>query len=181
MSDVAVQLLVGLLTVVAAFYAARSGARAAQASTDALDRAARREEWFRRVQWAAGLTLAAGTRSQADGLALLAVLARSDLADADDEHLIEALNQNEVLDDLQRRLTGRGEAVHVRVSVDPPAPAAAAAVAHAEPAAGGSSAATTITVSPTVVEAARLRIVLDERLHRSTTTVIRTLAGPPTP
>lgn len=180
MSDVAVQLLVGVLTVVAAFYAARSGARATQASTDALDRAARREEWFRRVQWAAGLTLASGTRSQADGLALLTVLARSDLADDDDEHLIEALNQNEVLDGLHRRLTSRGEAVHVRVSVDPAAPAAAAA-AHAEPTAGSTSAPTTITVSPTVVEAARLRIVLDERLNRTTTTVTRTLAGAPAP
>lgn len=153
MSDVAVQLLVGLLTVVAAFYAARSGARATQASTDALDRAARREEWFRRVQWAAGLTLAAGTRSQADGLALLAVLARSDLADADDEHLIEALNHNDLLDDLERQLTGRPGAAP-RVAAPP---------------------------DPVAVEAARLRIVLDEQLHRPTTGIVRSLAGPPAP
>lgn len=58
MLGVLVQLLVGVATVAAAFYAARAGARATELSTDQQERAARRQEWFHRMQWATDLTLA---------------------------------------------------------------------------------------------------------------------------
>jgi len=98
---VLVQLVVGAATVTAAFYAARAGARATQVSTDQSERAARRQEWFRRMQWATDLTLADNPRSVAKGRALLAVLARSELATSDDEALLEALNANPVLNELE--------------------------------------------------------------------------------
>jgi len=99
---VLVQLLVGVATVAAAFYAARAGARATELSTDQQERAARRQEWFHRMQWATDLTLADNPRSVAKGRALLAVLARSELATADDEALLEALNANPVLNELEQ-------------------------------------------------------------------------------
>ncbi len=98
-----VQLVVGAATVAAAFYAARAGARATQLSADQSERAARRQEWFRRMQWATDLTLADNARSVAKGRALLAVLARSELATADDEALLEALNANPVLNELEQK------------------------------------------------------------------------------
>lgn len=182
MSGILVQLAVGLLTVVAAFYAARAGARATQAATDSLDRSARREEWFRRVQWAAGLTLAIDTRSQADGLALLAVLARSDLADADDERLIEALNHNGALDGLTRAWAGRLGAVRFAVADHggPGTPPARPAPApHAEPAEKPVVAPAVVTVPVTAadVEAARLRVALDDRLGRTSSPVVTGLAA----
>jgi len=100
---VLVQLLVGVATVTAAFYAARAGARATQLSTEQQERAARRQEWFRRMQWATDLTLADNPRSVAKGRALLAVLARSELATADDEALLEALNANPLLNELEQQ------------------------------------------------------------------------------
>jgi len=74
----------------------------AELSTDQQERAARRQEWFHRMQWATDLTLADNPRSVAKGRALLAVLARSELATADDEALLEALNANPVLNELEQ-------------------------------------------------------------------------------
>ncbi len=123
MVGVLVQLLVGAATVAAAFYAARAGARATQLSTDQQDRAARRQEWFHRMQWATDLTLAGNPRSVAKGRALLAVLARSDLATADDEALLEALNANPVLNELEQQYANTLDEVDfVTEDEDPPEP-----------------------------------------------------------
>ncbi len=55
------------------------------------------------MQWATDLTLADNPRSVAKGRELLAVLARSELATADDEALLEALNANPVLNELEQQ------------------------------------------------------------------------------
>ncbi len=52
------------------------------------NRRARREEWFRRVQWAQQLTASDRERDQETGYRLLASLADSDLAAADDLRLL---------------------------------------------------------------------------------------------
>lgn len=54
---------------------------------------ARREEWFRRVQWAQTLTTGPDDARRAAGLRVLNELARSDLATPDDIALIDALRQ----------------------------------------------------------------------------------------
>ncbi len=170
MSVVVVQLLVGGATVAAAFYAARSGARATGAATAELDRAARREEWFRRVQWAAGLTLDADARARTDGLRLLRVLARSDLADADDLALLDALGDDAALDALLAVHSARSGAAWSAVAV-PPAGRAAAdrAPSTADPA--------PVAAPPEAIAAAALRLVLDERLARPSSAALRAVAS----
>ncbi len=54
------------------------------------------------MQWATDLTLADNPRSVAKGSALLPVLARSELATADDEALLESLNANPVVNELEQ-------------------------------------------------------------------------------
>lgn len=62
-----VTLLVGALTVGSSFLAARIGSNRALEATDQREKAAAREEWFRRVQWATELTLRTDLASQATG------------------------------------------------------------------------------------------------------------------
>lgn len=47
-------------------------------------RQSRREEWFRRVQWAAAMANQTGTKVSASGLSVLEALAKSKLANSDD-------------------------------------------------------------------------------------------------
>jgi hypothetical protein len=64
---------------------------------------ARREEWFRRVQWADSLTASDDPHRRAAGTRLLGVLGRQDLRDNDtgaDAALIDALNRPAGLDEL---------------------------------------------------------------------------------
>jgi hypothetical protein len=96
-----VQVLIGICTVAAAFYAAKVGA----AGTTQRENAAAREEWFRRLQWAAELALAEDNRSSAAGLAALKVLGDSPLAADADLRLLEALNLNDALDALDATYT----------------------------------------------------------------------------
>jgi hypothetical protein len=96
-----VQVLIGICTVAAAFYAAKVGA----AGTAQRENAAAREEWFRRLQWAAELALAEDNRSSAAGLAALKVLGDSPLAADADLRLLEALNLNDALDALDATYT----------------------------------------------------------------------------
>ncbi len=103
--------LVGALTLVGVVYGARVGAGQARVGSDEQATAAAREEWFRRMQWAAGLTLSQDSRSRVAGLALLRILATSPLASKDDLALLSALNENEALDRAERALeeSGAGE------------------------------------------------------------------------
>ncbi len=60
-------------------------------------RRARREEWFRRVQWAQQLTASISERDQEAGYRLLQSLADSDLAAADDLRLLYNLTGDTAL------------------------------------------------------------------------------------
>lgn len=63
---------------------------------------ARREEWFRRVQWAESLTTSNNPHRRATGSRLLGVLGRQELRTNDagaDAALIDALNQPAGLDE----------------------------------------------------------------------------------
>lgn len=98
-----VTLLVGALTVSSSFLAARIGSNRAFEATDQREKAAAREEWFRRVQWATELTLRTDPASRATGLSILASLADSELASRDDLGFIESLNTtNFQLDEVEQ-------------------------------------------------------------------------------
>lgn len=98
-----VTLLVGALTVSSSFLAARIGSNRAFEATDQREKAAAREEWFRRVQWATELTLRPDLASQATGLSMLAALADSELASDDDLGFIESLNTTNLqLDEVEQ-------------------------------------------------------------------------------
>lgn len=57
------------------------------------DRADRREQWWRRAEWALGLTLSDDWKQMSRGYAVLAFLARSDLATRDERRLLAALEE----------------------------------------------------------------------------------------
>jgi hypothetical protein len=98
-----VTLLVGALTVSSSFLAARIRSNRAFEATDQREKAAAREEWFRRVQWATELTLRTDPASRATGLSILASLADSELASRDDLGFIESLNTtNFQLDEVEQ-------------------------------------------------------------------------------
>src|ERR1700712_3183528 len=89
-----VTIVVGVLTVSGAFFAARMGAKETHESTEQRDTAAAREEWFRRLQWATDLTLKPDDRSRTVGFAVLSALALSPLAGMSDLDLLWSLNTN---------------------------------------------------------------------------------------
>ncbi|GGM10148.1 hypothetical protein [Nakamurella endophytica] len=99
-----VTIVIGVLTVAGSFLAARIGAAQTRQATDQRELAAAREEWFRRMQWAADLSLRDDARSRAAGLALLAALGDSPLAHNADLELLWALNANADLDELESNL-----------------------------------------------------------------------------
>lgn len=71
---------------------------------------ARREEWFRRVQWADALATSEDPHRRAAGLRMLDALARHDLRqdeEAADAALIDALNQPVSLDELEAAAAGQ--------------------------------------------------------------------------
>lgn len=57
------------------------------------DRADRREQWWRRAEWALGLTLSDDREQMSQGYAVLAFLARSDLATRDEQGLLASLEE----------------------------------------------------------------------------------------
>jgi len=57
------------------------------------DRADRREQWWRRAEWALGLTLSDDREQMSRGYAVLTFLARSDLATREERHLLAALEK----------------------------------------------------------------------------------------
>ncbi len=93
-----VTLIIGALTVVGAVIGARMGATSTREATRQRERADAREEWFRRVEWAAAMTLSDRVRTQAAGSKLLSALADSALATQDDLKMLMALNVDESLD-----------------------------------------------------------------------------------
>lgn len=93
-----VTLIIGVLTVVGAFFAAQRGAKSNNEATLQREKAAAREEWFRRLQWAGQMALHSDRRTRSAGYAMLSVLADSPLATQDDLKLLLALGRNEALD-----------------------------------------------------------------------------------
>lgn len=82
------QAVVGVLTIIAAFYAARLGASSTKEATEQRATAAAREEFGRRLQWATGLALDHDhDRTRAVGAGLLQALLNSSLATPDDVDL----------------------------------------------------------------------------------------------
>jgi hypothetical protein len=82
-----VQLGIGVLTVVVAFFVMRNGFR----STTKVDQAARRTEWWRRTQWAIDLALDSEERRQEVGVLALNQLLDSELAQQDDRDVANAV------------------------------------------------------------------------------------------
>ena len=95
---------VGALTVASAGLAAWIGAGRTKEATRQRETAAAREEWFRRLQWAASLALSGDQRTQVAGLNLLQALAESPLAGPTELDLLAALNDNTSLDAYRRHL-----------------------------------------------------------------------------
>lgn len=75
-----IQLVIGAVTAGIAYIAARAGAASARQSNEA----SRREEWWRRTQWAIDLALDADDTRKAVGVTALAELLASPLATEDD-------------------------------------------------------------------------------------------------
>lgn len=82
-----VQLGIGVLTVVVAFFVMRNGFR----STTKVDQAARRTEWWKRTQWAIDLALDPEERKQEVGVLALNQLLDSELARQDDRDVANAV------------------------------------------------------------------------------------------
>ncbi|KFZ79202.1 hypothetical protein ED92_26810 [Amycolatopsis sp. MJM2582] len=97
--QIGVTALVGVLATSGAFVGARLGARANDRATEQRERAARREEWWRRFTWAAELAVDDAPVKRVAGLKLLTKLAQSELAQADELALLDVF-QGRVLDTL---------------------------------------------------------------------------------
>jgi len=65
-------------------------------------RSSKREEWFRRVQWAAAMATSPDPATSAAGLAVLDELATSKLANDDDLAVLQALNANTAVDEFEQ-------------------------------------------------------------------------------
>ncbi|HVX43641.1 MAG TPA: hypothetical protein VHC49_07135 [Mycobacteriales bacterium] len=81
------------------------------------ERAARREEWWRRFEWAASLALSDREIPQTAGLHVLTQLGQSALADTDDAELLQTFSQA-VLDVLLSEASPTPED-HFVVRLDP--------------------------------------------------------------
>ena len=78
------QIYLGFITAVAAVAAALLAWWAGKQATGQRELQARREEWWRRFQWATGLAISADERQSRIGLALLVALSDSSLASHDE-------------------------------------------------------------------------------------------------
>lgn len=65
-------------------------------------RSSKREEWFRRVQWAAAIATSPDPATSAAGLAVPDELATSKLANDDDLAVLQALNANTAVDEFEQ-------------------------------------------------------------------------------
>ncbi|MEU3625362.1 hypothetical protein BS329_30645 [Amycolatopsis coloradensis] len=108
--QIGVTALVGILATSGAFLGARLGVRANDRATEQRERAARREEWWRRFTWAAELALDESAVKRTAGLSLMMKLARSELAEQDEYRLLDVFHQR-VLGDIlnSAEKTGQGE------------------------------------------------------------------------
>lgn len=89
----AMPLVVGIVTAGSAYLGVRHAARGNERATAQRDLAARREEWWRRFNWAAELAMDASPEKRALGLKLLTKLAESDLAGRDEWLLLDAFHE----------------------------------------------------------------------------------------
>lgn len=78
------QIYLGVITAVAAVAAALLAWWAGKQATGQRELQARREEWWRRFQWATGLAISPDERQSRIGLALLVALSDSSLASHDE-------------------------------------------------------------------------------------------------
>ncbi|MDX8033485.1 hypothetical protein SK803_24975 [Lentzea sp. BCCO 10_0856] len=101
-------LATGLLSAGGAFLGVRHAARGNDRATKQREVAARREEWWRRFTWAAGLALDELPAKRVTGLKLLGKLAQSELAERDECLLLDVF-QGRVLDALLDDLTQRSD------------------------------------------------------------------------
>lgn len=106
--QVVLPLAVGVLSAGGAILGIRHTVRGNDRATGQRELAGRREEWWRRFTWAAELALDESPAKRVAGLKLLATLARSELAEADECQLLDVF-QGRVLDSLLDDLTKRGE------------------------------------------------------------------------
>lgn len=95
----ALSLCIGLLTAAGALAGVRWSVRGNDRATTQRELAARREEWWRRFTWAAELAMDPAQTRRVVGLKLLAGLAKSELAQRDECHLLDVF-QSRVLDTL---------------------------------------------------------------------------------
>lgn len=86
------QLVLTVVTAVAAITAAALSWWAGHQSTGQRERQGRREEWWRRFQWAIELAMSDSERKSQVGVALLDALANSSLATADEVAATSAVN-----------------------------------------------------------------------------------------
>ncbi|MEU3624841.1 hypothetical protein BS329_18015 [Amycolatopsis coloradensis] len=100
--QIAITAAIGVLAPTAAFFGARLGSRANDRATEQRELAARREEWWRRFTWAAELAMDESAAKRALGLSLMMKLARSDLAQQDENDLLDVFHQRALSDILEQ-------------------------------------------------------------------------------
>ncbi len=113
------QIVLGIITAVAALLAAALSWRAGTVSTRQREEQARREEWWRRFQWATDLLVSPDGRRTRVGLALLTALADSTLAGPDELDAM-ALVTDEVSDLTLALEQGEGDDEYVQDDPDEP-------------------------------------------------------------
>lgn len=106
--QVGLSLGVGVLTAVGALVGVRFTVRGNDRATEQRELAARREEWWRRFEWAAALAMDESPTKRVAGLKLLTKLAQSELAQQDECTLLDVF-QGRVLDALLDDLSKPGE------------------------------------------------------------------------
>lgn len=193
-----VTLVIGVLTVTGAvtgsFYAARIGARQTREATDQRERAsaretkqreeaAAREQWFTRFQWATELALRTEERPRAAGSAALEVLASSDLANGDYLTMLNAVNANTVLNEFEgdyREDVDETTSSRMMKWRDLRTTRRDLRMKLSSPSIEGVSVTTSnkrVAVKPSLVQAARLRKTINDRLGVPTSPVTEKIAA----
>lgn len=95
----ALSLLTALVAAAGAFVGVRLSVRGGDRATVQREKAARREEWWRRFTWAAELALGESSTKRATGLRMLTQLAQSELAQRDEYLILDAF-PGRVLDEM---------------------------------------------------------------------------------
>lgn len=125
---------------------------------------ARREEWFRRVQWAESLTGTDDPQRRATGFRVLDAIARRDLSSdvAEDRALIDALDRPLDAFELASTRSNSWRTLEATTRRN----------RHDHPTANGQTAKRVVKVGPDIIAAAQLRETLDKLPGRTTSPVI---------